>query len=274
MLGVLELVKVWPICRTVSDCVYVLDVIAGPDIRDEEATSRASRFIPCGGYAQFLNKDGLKGKRIGVVRHPFVSSLHGSFVAKTFERHLEILREKGAVLVENIEISNISEILNPHESGEITVMLSDFKHSINDYLKQLESSPVRSLADIIAFNENNAELEKTDEYGQDGFIKAEGMQGNEEEIKEIVKHLDELCKEGFEKMMEENELDAMVTPGTKAIPVMAIGGYPGITVPAGYDEHGIPFGMLFSGLKGSEPKLIEMAYGFEQATMARKPPPV
>ncbi|XP_074275638.1 putative amidase At4g34880 [Silene latifolia] len=151
-------------------------------------------------------------------------------------------------------------------------MLADFKHSIGDYLDELESSPVKTLADIIAFNEENAELEKTNEYGQDGFIKAENMQGNEEEIDKIVEHLDNLNKEGFEKMMEENELDAMVTPGTKAIPIMAIGGYPGITVPAGYDEHGIPFGMLFAGLKGTEPKLIEMAYGFEQATLARKPP--
>lgn len=114
--------------------------------------------------------------------------------------------------------------------------------------------------------------EKTNEYGQDGFIEAEEMHGNEEEVNHIIEKLDTLCKEGFEKMMEENGLDAMVSPGTKAIPVIAIGGYPGITVPAGYNEHGIPFGMLFSGLKGSEPKLIESAYGFEQATLARKPP--
>lgn len=98
------------------------------------------------------------------------------------------------------------------------------------------------------------------------------MHGNGEEIAKIVEHLEQLCNEGFEKLMKENELDAMVSPGTKAIPVMAIGGYPGITIPAGYDEHGIPFGMLFSGLKGTEPKLIEIGYAFEHATLARKPP--
>ncbi|KAH9624228.1 hypothetical protein KSS87_021654 [Heliosperma pusillum] len=263
---------VGPICRTVSDCVFVLDVIVGPDTRDEEATLRSSRYIPRGGYAQFLNKDGLKGKKLGIVRHPFVSSIHGSIAAETFEYHLDILRERGAILVDNLEILNAEEILNPHQSGEITAMIADFKHSIGNYLNELESSPVKTLADIIAFNEKNAELEKTNEYGQDDFIKAENMQGNDEEIDKIVEHLDNLNKEGFEKMMEENELDAMVTPGTKAIPIMAIGGYPGITVPAGYDEHGIPFGMLFSGLKGTEPKLIEIAYGFEQATLARELP--
>lgn len=265
---------VGPICRTVADCVSVLDVIVGEDTRDQEATSTGSMFIPKGGYQQFLNADGLSGKRLGIVRHPFVTSLHCSSVAQSFEHHLQILRERGAILVDNLEISQINQILNPHHSGEIKAMLSDFKHAIYDYLKDLESSPVKSLTDIIAFNDKNPQLEKTTEYGQDGLIEAENMNGNEEEIREIVENLEKLCKEGFEKMMKENELDAMASPGIKAIPVMAIGGYPGITVPAGYDEHGIPFGMLFSGLKGTEPKLIEIAYGFEQATLARKPPPL
>ncbi|XP_010690416.2 probable amidase At4g34880 [Beta vulgaris subsp. vulgaris] len=263
---------VGPICRTVSDCVYVLDAIAGPDPRDEEATTKSSKYIPRGGYKQFLKVDGVRGKRLGIVRHPFVTSLHESTVAQSFEHHLETLRERGATLVDSLEISHIAEILNPHDSGEITAMIADFKHAISKYLNELESSPVRSLAEIIAFNEKNPELEKTNEFGQDGFVEAENMHGNGEEIAKIIEHLEQLCKEGFEKLMKENELDAMVTPGTKAIPVMAIGGYPGITIPAGYDEHGIPFGMLFSGLKGTEPKLIEIGYAFEQATLARKPP--
>ncbi|EEF34110.1 amidase, putative [Ricinus communis] len=64
----------------------------------------------------------------------------------------------------------------------------------------------------------------------------------------------------------------MVTPGSGVVSVLAIGGYPGVTVPAGYDGSGMPFGICFSGLKGTEPKLIEIAYDFEQATMARRPP--
>lgn len=81
-----------PICRTVSDCVYVLDAIAGPDPRDEEATTRSSKYIPRGGYKQFLKVDGVRGKRLGIVRHPFVTSLHESTVAQSFEHHLETLR--------------------------------------------------------------------------------------------------------------------------------------------------------------------------------------
>lgn len=81
-----------PISRTVSDAVYVLDVIVGFDPRDYEATSEAAKYIPVGGYKQFLNKDGLKGKRLGVVRHPFVNSLNGSTIFIAFERHLNTLR--------------------------------------------------------------------------------------------------------------------------------------------------------------------------------------
>ncbi|KAJ0076974.1 hypothetical protein Patl1_36071 [Pistacia atlantica] len=79
-------------------------------------------------------------------------------------------------------------------------------------------------------------------------------------------------RDGFEKLMKENKLDAVVTPGIDMVDVLAIGGFPGIIVPGGYDGKGKPFGIYFGGLKGSEPKLIEIAYGFELATKIRKPP--
>ena len=72
--------------------------------------------------------------------------------------------------------------------------------------------------------------------------------------------------------MKEHKLDALVTHGSDISSVLAIGGFPGISVPAGYYSKGIPFGICFGGLKGSEPKLIEIAYSFEQATKIRKPP--
>lgn len=84
--------------------------------------------------------------------------------------------------------------------------------------------------------------------------------------------MEKLSKEGFEKMMKENELDAMVTLGSRATPIFAIGGYPAITVPAGYGSDGMPFGICFGGLRGTEPKLIEIAYGFEKSTNVRRPP--
>lgn len=82
-----------PICRTVSDAVHVLDVIVGFDPRDSQATEAAAKFIPPGGYKQFLKIQGLKGKKLGVVRNPFFDAYNGSStVISIFEHHLSVLR--------------------------------------------------------------------------------------------------------------------------------------------------------------------------------------
>ncbi|XP_052191849.1 probable amidase At4g34880 [Diospyros lotus] len=264
---------VGPISRTVSDAVYVLDTIAGFDPRDFEATKEAAKFIPKGGYKQFLNKDGLKGKRLGVVRNPFLAHLNKSTAVPTFEHHLNTLRQSGATVVDDLEIANVDVILDPYQSGEEVVLLAEFKLALNDYLKELITSPVRSLSDVIAFNDNNPDLEDTREYGQEVLIAAEMTNGIGEEERQAIEMLQNLSQEGIEKLMNENELDAVLTPGWEVSPVLAIGGYPAISVPAGYDSDGMPFGICFGGLKGSEPQLIEIAYAFEQATMVRRPPP-
>lgn len=274
--GVIPMTPRWdtigPICRTVSDAVYVLDVIAGFDPRDE-ATSQAAKYIPDGGYKQFLNEEGLRGKRIGIVRKPFLERLAGSTEYAAFEHHVNTLRQRGATVVDNLEIANINKILDPKKSGELAIMLTEFKISINGYLQEeLVVSPVKSLTDIIAFNENNFELEKVAEYNQQSFIESERTNGFGEKERKALEMLEKLSQNGFQKTMEENKLDAMVTPGSRATAVLAIGGYPSITVPAGYDNDGTPFGICFGGLKGMEPKLIEIAFAFEQATKIRTPP--
>ncbi|KAJ4826111.1 hypothetical protein Tsubulata_010963 [Turnera subulata] len=264
--------SIGPICRTVSDAVYVLDAIVGYDPRDHEATKEAAKFFPTGGYKQFLKADGLRGKRLGVVRNPFQGSFNDSTVISAVNRHLEILREGGAIVVDNLEISGIDVILNPYESGELIAILAEFKLTINRYLEELVKSPVRSLTDIIDFNTRNPELENLKEYGQELLTASDMTNGiGEDEIK-AMKFMEKLSEEGFEKLMKENELDAMVTIGSDVSSVLAIGGYPAITVPAGYGSTGMPFGICFGGLKGMEPKLIEVAYAFEQATKSRRPP--
>ncbi|KAH1050605.1 hypothetical protein AAZX31_08G103400 [Glycine max] len=100
---------VGPICRTVLDAALVLETIAGIDINDK-ATIKASKYVPRDGYAQFLKIDGLRGKRLGVVR-AFYGFGNDTFKHDTFKLHLKTLRQKGAVLVDNLEINNIQEIL-------------------------------------------------------------------------------------------------------------------------------------------------------------------
>lgn len=114
--------------------------------------------------------------------------------------------------------------------------------------------------------------ERSLEFGQEILIAAESTNGIGEHERQAIEMMEKLSRDGFEKLMLENELDAMVTLGSDASPVLAFGGFPAITVPAGYDLDGMPFGICFGGLKGAEPTLIEIAYAFEQATLIRKPP--
>ncbi|KAK9153684.1 hypothetical protein Sjap_001164 [Stephania japonica] len=172
---------VGPLCRTVSDAVQVLDAIVGFDWKDAAATREASKLIPYG-YKQFLKPCGSKGRD---------------------------WEQSGAILVENLEINEINTILNATQSGEALVLVAEFNLALNAHLKDLIISPVRSLLDVIAFNQKFNIL---------------------------------TLKRRVEKIMMENKLDALVTPG-------------------GYDVKGVPIGICFGGLMSSEPKLIEIAYG-------------
>ncbi|KAL0692854.1 hypothetical protein Bca4012_060034 [Brassica carinata] len=244
--------SVGPICRRVSDSVHVLDAIVGYDPLDE-ATKTASKYIPKGGYKQFLRANGLKGKRLGIV--------FGSLI----DHHIKTLRQEGAIVMENLTLPYT-------DSGEVIALLAEFKISLNAYLKALVKSPVRSLADVIAFNKKFAKKEKVKEWGQDVFLEAEATNGMGDKEKAALLTMEEFSRNGIEKLMKENKLDAIVTLGSTLSSVLAIGGYPGITIPAGYDSEGVPFGISFGGLRFSEPTLIEIAYGFEQATLITKPP--
>ncbi|KAK9286975.1 hypothetical protein L1049_015383 [Liquidambar formosana] len=155
----------------------------------------------------------------------------------------------GAILVDHLEIANIDVILNFNSSGEAIALMAEFKLSLNAYLKELVVSPVRSLADVIAFNEKFSDLEMNKEFGQGIFLAAEATNGIGDIEKEALLSLAALSRDGFEKVMRENRLDALVTPGSDVSPVLAIGGYPGISVPAGYDSKGVPFGICFGGLR-------------------------
>lgn len=244
------------------------------DPRDAEATRMASQYIPEGGYKQFLKIDGLKGKRLGILRKDFFRFPSGSVEEKVFDGHFNTIGQMGAVLVDNLEIPSMNVINDAVQSGERALMLAEFKLSLNSYLSELATSPVRSLSDIIGFNNKHPVEEKMDEFGQSYLLQSEATNGIGPSEERAIAKLNKLCKGGLEKIMRVNQLDAIVAPGASAHSLLAIGGYPAITVPAGYASNGVPFAVCFGGLKGSEPKLIEMAYSFEQATRVRRPPSV
>ncbi|XP_020166942.1 probable amidase At4g34880 [Aegilops tauschii subsp. strangulata] len=262
---------VGPMCRTVSDAVHVLDTIVGYDEHDAAATGAASKYIPQGGYAQFLKKDGLRGKRIGVPNGFFQRC--GQTQLNVYKQHLATMRELGAVVVEKLDVAaNLRALLDEIGSNEAIAMQAEFKLSINTYLADLVHSPVHSLADIIAFNKAHPVEERLKDFGQPDLIAAESTNGIGPVERAAIRRLKELNSNGLEKMMKEHQLDVIVAPNNAISSLLAIGGHPGIVVPAGYDEKGVPFGICFGGLQGYEPRLIEMAYAFEQATKVRRQP--
>lgn len=114
--------------------------------------------------------------------------------------------------------------------------------------------------------------ERMKDFGQNDLIAAQNTNGIGPVERAAIRRLKELNANGLEKLMKERQLDVVVAPNYAASILLAIGGHPGIVVPAGYNEMGFPFGICFAGLQGYEPRLIEMAYAFEQATKVRRPP--
>uniref|UniRef100_A0A0E0KMY2 Amidase domain-containing protein n=1 Tax=Oryza punctata TaxID=4537 RepID=A0A0E0KMY2_ORYPU len=210
---------VGPICRTVSDAVHVLDNIVGYDALDAEATGESSKYIPLGGYGQFLRMDGLRGKRIGIPNGFFTKEKYGKKQLSMYEKHIALMREHGAMVIENIGTTeNQTEVKNHLFEIDLVAMKAEFKLSLNAYLSDLLYSPVRSLADVIAFNNAHPKEERLKDFGQTFLTDSEKTNGIGPRENTVLKILNEISTDGY------------------------------------------------------EPRLIEMAYAFEQATKVRRMP--
>jgi amidase len=269
-----------PMARTVGDAAILLNAMAGVDARDE--ATNASRGKAVADYTQFLDKDGLRGVRLGIARK------HFGFNERTDKLMTDLLAEMkklGAVLVDPADIPTTGKF----DDSEFEVLLYEFKADLNAYLAGLgPQAPVRSLKDVIAFNEKNRDREMP-YFGQDIMTKAEakGPLTSKPYLAALQKNHLLTRAQGIDAVMKKNRLDALVAPtGGPAWPTdwingdhftggyssaSAVAGYPHITVPAGY-VFGLPVGISFFGGAFSEPKLIKIAYAFEQATKVRRPP--
>jgi amidase len=257
-----------PMCRTVHDAAIMLSALA-----DHERAAD---------YVKALDPRGLKGTRIGVARNYFWSDIA---VEAVMTQALEAMKHEGAELVDPAEIPNMDKV----GEAEMTVLLYELKADLNAYLAGLgPKAPVRSLKDIIEFNERNRKQEMP-YFGQDLFVKAEAKGSLESfEYQEALAKCRRLTRtEGIDAVMDKSKLDALVAPTLspacvtdlvigdhwrgESTTAAAVAGYPGITVPAGF-VFGLPVGLLFFGRPWSEPVLLKLAYAFEQATKIRKPP--
>lgn len=270
-----------PIARTVADAALLLGAMTGVD-PDDQAT-HASEGKSTRDYSAFLDKDGLKGARIGVVAPR--RSMHSS-AKEAFAKALETMQAAGATIIKPVALPGLRDLGDAEEQ----VLLYEFKAGINAYLAgRGEASPaVHSLADLIAFNDSHADRELP-YFGQELFLESQKKGDlDSKEYRDALARCRRCTREqGIDAATDKDRLDALVmitagppgpidlvygdadTGGTSTL--AAVAGYPTLTVPLGA-FHGLPFGLSFVARAFAEPTLIRLAFAFEQATNVRRPP--
>ena len=269
-----------PMCRTVRDAAILLGALTGVDPRDP--ATHASQGKSLTDYAQFCDPNGLKGARIGVARKYFGFN---DAVDALMEQSRDVMKKQGATLIDPADV----ETLGKFDESELLVFMYELKADLNAYLAGLgPNSPVKTLKEIIDFNDRNREKEMP-YFGQDLFLKAEAKGPlTEKAYLDALEKNHQLARvEGIDATMDKYHLDAMVAPtgGPAWITDLvngdhvaggssnaaAVAGYPNINVTAGFIS-GLPVGISFFGRAWSEPTLIRLAFAFEQATKARQSP--
>jgi len=268
-----------PMARTVRDAALLLAALAGAD-----PTDPATRPAPFPAEALTrLDASAIRGARLGVVR----KSISGNNAAtdRVAEAAFAALRDLGAVLVDPADIATADEF----GKTEIEVLLYEFKADLNAYLAAPgPAAPVRTLADLIAFNEKHRDREMP-YFGQELFERAQakGPLTDPAYRDALAADVRNARAKGIDAVLATHRLDALVSAtggpawltdlvngdgnawGNSTVPVVA--GYPHVTVPMGF-VFGLPVGLSFFGAAWTEPRLLSYALAFETATNHRRPP--
>ena len=265
-----------PMCRTVTDAATLLTVMAGSDPSDPITSAAVSQKKD---YTQFLQKDGLRGMKIGVARQYWGRN---DKVDKLVEPYLQVLKDGGASLVD-VEFPHLKDF----GDAEYEVLLYEFKEDLNKYLAA-RGGQYRTLADLIDFNNKNADKEMP-YFAQEIFIKAQAKADLNDRAYRLalLQTKVQTQEQGIDGAVTKYGVQAFFAPSGgvawytdlvngdcgvfESSSLAAVAGYPNITVPGGYVQ-GLPAGVSFFGPAFSEPTLIKIAYAFEMATRARKPP--
>lgn len=265
-----------PMARCVADAAHLLTAMAGPDPADPATAAAAGQP---GGYAAFLDAGALAGARIGVWRDG--SQAAGRSTLAVLEAAVAVLRAAGADLVDPVELPGAGELGN----YEYPALLHEFKHDLNAYLAGLPGDHPATLAGVIAFNTQHAERVLA-RFGQEIFEQAEATSGDPADEKYVATRREATRRavEALDGPLAAHRLDAVVALtanpswltdyhlGDREVfstsGPAAVSGYPSVSVPAG-NVHGLPVGLSFMGRPWSEPRLIGLAYAFEQASGVR-----
>jgi len=302
-----------PLARTVADAAILLGAMVGGGSADpDDPATGAATGRAFADYTSFLRADGLKGARLGVARkHLFEPGA----AAPLIEEAIAEMRRQGAVIVDRADIATAGQL----DAPELEVLLYEFKHDLDAYLgaltsgaagaagavgtagaggaasaagggdgERLAGAPVRSLAELIAFNERHRAAEMPF-FGQELLVRsqAKGTLADPAYRQALARCRQLARRRGIDATLARHRLDAIVAPtggtpwlidlvngdassGGSSTPA-AVAGYPSLTLPAG-QVFGLPVGISFIGAAWSEPTLIRLAYAFEQATRHRRPP--
>lgn len=299
-----------PMAKSVTDAAILMGVLesAAPDPHDS-ATGRCP-VPPQRDYTRYLKEDGLRGARIGIPRAFFYDGVpvpgrntpRGGLDAdqkKLMEEAIAVLKERGAVIVDPADIPGVPLRWNTcaGEGGEkgkddncSVVLKYGMKRDFNAWLTTLgPKAPVRSLTELREFNLAHRSAGAI-KYEQKQLDIADEMDVEKDRARykaDLAKGIELAGRDGIDAAMKSHKLDAILFPAATGYAIAAIPGYPTVIVPfgtvpnapkppfpAGFDAKPSPYGVSFSGMACSEPRLIEIAFAFEQATKRRRPPPL
>ena len=269
-----------PMAASVRDAAQLLTAMAGADPEDA-ATLAATEYFDRD-YSEYLNIDGLAGKRIGVVRS--LAGFHEG-VDRALDRAVADLEKAGAEVIHELAMPPYPD---GFQQAAYDVLLYEFKHDLNRYLAGLPGAPGQlDLQKLIEFNRQNANQEM-EWFQQEIFLKSQAKGDlQSDDYLAAVETVQSFSRAGIDDLLAEHGLDLLVSPSntpawmidlvvgdrwlgsSSSFPARA--GYPHITVPMGF-VHGLPVGLSFYGTAWSEPVLIEAAYAYEQASRRARPP--
>ena len=256
-----------PMGRSVTDVAILLNVLRTPFGRV------AGQPLP-DDYTRFLRRGSLQGARIGRDVRYFDYSYYGSGIPGDFstvgyaEHALEVMEDLGATIVD----CDTGDVFQ-YTGDEFTALLYEFKVQIAQYLATLTNTNMRTLADLIAFNQVHCKQELV-YYDQDVFELAEQTSGYPTNPMYVHArtHAQYLARFGIDNALAAQNLDAIVAPHLTNSTGPAVAGYPNLSLPVGIRPSGKPAGMLMYSTFLREPKLIGFAYDLEQRQKIRRQP--
>ncbi len=291
-----------PIAKSVTDAAILLGVLEGPSPDPADPATRACMPPPGRDYTRFLRREGLRGARIGIPRQFYFNEALTAAQREVMDDAIAVLQQQGAVIVDPADIpSVIADDLRNHlltwntcqsgkgrDAGCSTVFKYGMKRDFNQWLASLgPSAPVKTLTELRKFNLEH-QAAGAIKYGQALLDISDEMDVDADRARYQADRAKDILlagTNGIDAAMKQHQLDALLFPGPNGAAIAAKPGYPTVTVPFGmipntgarpfpdgFRARPAPFGVSFTGMACSEPKLIAIAYAFEQATKRRVPP--